>query len=55
MKYPQWERETLLVGPGLLLLVDRIQDPGNLGTMLRTAEAAGCRGAILSPRHCGSL
>ncbi|HHW56021.1 MAG: RNA methyltransferase [bacterium] len=49
VKYPQWERETLLVGPGLLLLVDRIQDPGNLGTMLRTAEAAGCRGAILSP------
>ena len=49
VKYPQWERETLLVGPGLLLLVDRIQDPGNLGTMPGTAEAAGCRGAILSP------
>lgn len=27
--------------PPLLLILDRIQDPGNLGTLLRTAEAAG--------------
>ncbi|HHY36616.1 MAG TPA: RNA methyltransferase [Firmicutes bacterium] len=49
VKYPRWDRAALLAEGGLLLLVDRIQDPGNLGTMLRTAEAAGCRGAILSP------
>lgn len=34
-------------GKGLLLL-ETIQDPGNLGTMLRTAEAAGIGGIILS-------
>lgn len=34
-------------GKGLLLL-ETIQDPGNLGTMLRTAEAAGIGGVILS-------
>lgn len=30
-----------------LLYCDRIQDPGNLGTMIRTADAAGCGGVIL--------
>lgn len=31
----------------LLLLLDGIADPGNLGTILRTAEAAGVDGVIL--------
>jgi RNA methyltransferase, TrmH family len=30
-----------------LLLLDRIQDPGNLGTMIRTADAAGMDAVIL--------
>ncbi|HHW14876.1 MAG TPA: RNA methyltransferase [Firmicutes bacterium] len=30
-----------------LLVVDGVQDPGNLGTMLRTAAAAGATGALL--------
>lgn len=30
-----------------ILVLDRIQDPGNLGTMLRTADAAGYQGVIL--------
>lgn len=33
--------------PGLLL-VENIQDPGNLGTMFRTAEGAGIDGIIMS-------
>ena len=32
-----------------LLILDDIQDPGNLGTMMRTAEAAGVSGVIMSP------
>lgn len=32
-----------------LLILDDIQDPGNLGTILRTAEAAGVSGIIMSP------
>lgn len=31
----------------LVLLVDRVQDPGNLGTIIRTADAAGCTKIIL--------
>ena len=32
----------------LLLLLEDIQDPGNLGTMIRTAEGAGVDGVIMS-------
>ena len=32
----------------LLLLCERLQDPGNLGTILRTSEAAGATGVIIS-------
>lgn len=31
-----------------LLILEDIQDPGNLGTMVRTAEAAGMNGIIMS-------
>lgn len=30
-----------------VLLIDRVQDPGNLGTMIRTADAAGFSAVIL--------
>lgn len=36
--------------PPLLLLVDHVQDPQNLGSMLRSADAAGVNG-VLIPRH----
>ena len=32
-----------------LLVLDGVRDPGNLGTMLRTAWAAGVQGVLLSP------
>ncbi|WP_246333180.1 TrmH family RNA methyltransferase [Aureimonas mangrovi] len=32
---------------GLLVVLDRVRDPGNLGTVLRTADAAGARGVVL--------
>ena len=32
----------------LLLLLDEMQDPGNLGTLLRLADAAGANGVLLS-------
>ena len=31
---------------GAWLLLDRIQDPGNIGTMVRTADAAGFKGVV---------
>jgi len=35
--------------PSLLLVVDGMRDPGNLGTLLRTAEAAGVEEVLLAP------
>ena len=32
---------------GLILIVDEIRDPGNLGTIIRTADAAGITAAVL--------
>ena len=32
--------------PGHIVVLDRLQDPGNAGTIIRTAEAAGFRGII---------
>ena len=40
-------------GPRLLAL-DGVQDPGNVGTIIRTADAAGFNGVILS-RECADL
>ena len=35
--------------PDFVLIADEIRDPGNLGTLLRTARAAGVSAALLSP------
>lgn len=34
---------------GLCVVLDRLQDPGNVGTILRTADALGASCALLSP------
>ncbi|MFB3906719.1 MAG: 23S rRNA (guanosine(2251)-2'-O)-methyltransferase RlmB [Acidobacteriota bacterium] len=46
--------EILESHPQLVLALDSVEDPRNLGAVLRTAEAAGA-GGILLPRHhsCG--
>lgn len=44
----QYERKELLGASPLLLLLENIQDPGNLGTILRAAEGAGVSGVMLS-------
>jgi len=41
--------EILDSSPSLLVLVDGVQDPGNLGTIVRTAAGAGAQGMILLP------
>ena len=46
VKPPVWDLEPLLRGKSLVLLLDGVQDPGNAGTMLRTAEAFGATGVL---------
>ncbi|MEI8308068.1 MAG: RNA methyltransferase [Chloroflexales bacterium] len=44
----------LVPRPGLYLVLDAIQDPGNLGTLLRSAESAGV-GLVLCSQGCADL
>ena len=49
VKMPEYHlRELLLKEKGLYLVLETIQDPGNLGTMFRTAEGAGATGIIMN-------
>jgi TrmH family RNA methyltransferase len=48
VRMPEWTMEDLLSGNPLILVLENIQDPGNLGTMVRTAEAAGASGILMS-------
>ncbi|HFC08669.1 MAG TPA: RNA methyltransferase [Chloroflexi bacterium] len=41
---PRWPDDA-----DFLLVLDGVRDPGNVGTMLRTAWAAGVQGVLLSP------
>ena len=48
VKKPEFNFTSILEKAGSnLLVLDRIQDPGNLGTMLRTADASGIDGIVL--------
>ena len=49
VKIPQYKLGDLLCGENThLLVLESIQDPGNLGTMLRTGEGAGITGVIMN-------
>lgn len=59
--YPYVELSALLDvaraegAPPLLLLLDRVQDPQNLGSLLRTAEAAGVHGVVIPKRRAAGV
>ena len=44
---PEWDRDEVINCRRPLLILDRIRDPGNLGVILRTAEAADAGGIFL--------
>lgn len=48
VKARRYKLEELVNGCRLLVVLDSIQDPGNMGTIIRTADAAGADGVILS-------
>jgi 23S rRNA (guanosine2251-2'-O)-methyltransferase len=57
---PVVELEDLLVprdvaAPGLLVLLDSIEDPRNLGAIVRTALAAGAQGVVIPERRAAGL
>ena len=49
VKQPAYQLEQLLEVPSpLLVVLENLQDPGNLGTIIRTGEGAGITGVIMS-------
>jgi TrmH family RNA methyltransferase len=49
VQMPHYTLGDMLRGDGTMLLVlDGVQDPGNLGTMMRTGEGAGVTGVVMS-------
>lgn len=49
VKQPKYELMQLYKGNDThLLILENVQDPGNLGTMMRTAEGAGATGVIMT-------
>lgn len=47
----QWENKA----DGVLLALDQVQDPQNLGALLRSGEAAGALGVMIPDRHSPPL
>ena len=53
--FPQTHRPLKAVDPNpasCLVALHRVRDPGNLGTIIRTADAAGCGGVLLVGECC---
>jgi TrmH family RNA methyltransferase len=47
---PAWSLDQVVLdADAVVLVLDAVQDPGNVGTMLRTAQALGARGVIALP------
>ena len=44
----RFDKETILTKKGIFVVVDTLQDPGNIGTIIRTAESFGCKGIFIS-------
>lgn len=55
VRIPAAPLDSLLTGEPLLLVAHQVQDPGNLGTLIRSAEAFGATALLLTTRSVSPL
>jgi len=54
--YPYVSTDELLAAPApLIVALDEIQDPQNLGAIARTAECVGCSGVVICERRAAEI
>lgn len=53
--YRYAEFDEIVAAPGTVLVLDHLQDPQNVGTLLRAAEAAGVAGVVLPQNRAASV
>ena len=53
--YPYTDLGDVLDGDGPVLILDHLQDPQNIGTLLRAAEAAGVAGVVIPQDRSASV
>lgn len=46
---PAWALDAVFAAPALVVMAVEVQDPGNLGAIVRSAEAGGATGLITTP------
>ncbi|MBN1530100.1 MAG: 23S rRNA (guanosine(2251)-2'-O)-methyltransferase RlmB [Thermoleophilaceae bacterium] len=54
--YPYVDADSLLeAGDALVVVLDEVQDPHNLGAVCRVAETAGCAGVVIPERRSAAV
>ena len=53
--YPYASADELLTPGALILALDQVQDPGNLGAVCRSAEVAGAAGVVIPSRRAAQV
>jgi TrmH family RNA methyltransferase len=46
---PESGLDTVMSAPGPVIVLEAVSDPGNVGTVIRTADACGAAGVLLTP------
>ena len=55
VSFKDWLKAVEVQDEGLVLILDQVTDPHNLGACIRTAEAAGCAGVVIPKDHAADL
>jgi 23S rRNA (guanosine2251-2'-O)-methyltransferase len=55
LSFAQWLEGLDMAAKPLVLLLDQVTDPHNLGACVRTAEAAGCAGVVVPKDHAADI